>query len=223
MPTTPTYALPYPAETDTADVPRDMQALANRLEVVLPTASVGVPTGAGIDWYTTVAPSGFLLCDGSAVSRTTFAALFAVLGTIWGPGDGSTTFNLPDTRGRVIVGRNPGGPAHVNLGENDGQAAAARRIQHTHQQALTLPAHGHGITDPSHFHFVWNGADDGGFNYGASWLNRGAPQGGSGGPNQTTGISVGNPTSYPAINGTVGWGVGGDAPCFVVVSKAIKS
>jgi len=45
------------------------------------------------------APSGYLLCDGSAVSRTTYADLFAVIGETFGPGDGSTTFNLPDFRG----------------------------------------------------------------------------------------------------------------------------
>lgn len=50
------------------------------------------------------APSGWLLCDGSAISRTTYAALFAVVGTSFGSGDGSTTFNLPDMRGRVIAG-----------------------------------------------------------------------------------------------------------------------
>lgn len=50
------------------------------------------------------APAGFLLCDGSAVSRTTYADLFALIGTTYGAGDGSTTFNVPDLRGSVIVG-----------------------------------------------------------------------------------------------------------------------
>jgi microcystin-dependent protein len=53
-------------------------------------------------------PSGYLLCDGSAVSRTSYANLFAAIGTAWGEGDGSTTFNLPDLRGRVVQGvKNP--------------------------------------------------------------------------------------------------------------------
>lgn len=51
------------------------------------------------------APAGWLLCDGSAVSRTTYAGLFAVIGTWYGVGDGSTTFNLPDLRGRVVAGK----------------------------------------------------------------------------------------------------------------------
>jgi microcystin-dependent protein len=50
------------------------------------------------------APSGWLFCDGSAVSRVTYAALFAVISTTYGPGDGSTTFNVPDLRGRVPIG-----------------------------------------------------------------------------------------------------------------------
>lgn len=51
-------------------------------------------------------PAGFLPCDGAAVSRTTYAALFAVLGTVWGIGDGSTTFNVPDFRARSPLGMN---------------------------------------------------------------------------------------------------------------------
>jgi hypothetical protein len=56
------------------------------------------------------APSGWLLCDGTAVSRTTYSALFAAIGTSYGAGDGSTTFNLPDLRGRVPVGKPPARP-----------------------------------------------------------------------------------------------------------------
>jgi microcystin-dependent protein len=62
-----------------------------------------VPPGVIWSYGGTTAPPGFLLCDGSAVSRTTYAALFAVIGTTFGAGDGSTTFNLPDLRGRAIV------------------------------------------------------------------------------------------------------------------------
>lgn len=62
------------------------------------------PTGAVIGFAGSSAPSGWLLCDGSAVSRTTYADLFTAIGTSYGVGDGSTTFNLPDLRGRVPVG-----------------------------------------------------------------------------------------------------------------------
>lgn len=62
----------------------------------------------------TVAPNGFLLCYGQAVSRTTYAALFATIGTTYGAGDGSTTFNVPDLRGRAIAGKDDMGGASAN-------------------------------------------------------------------------------------------------------------
>jgi hypothetical protein len=64
-----------------------------------------VPSGVIMAWPTNTAPTDWLLCDGSAVSRTTYADLFAVISTTYGSGDGSTTFNLPNLKGRVPVGR----------------------------------------------------------------------------------------------------------------------
>lgn len=64
------------------------------------TGPTGVePTGAMIPYAGASAPAGYLLCNGSAVSRTTYAALFAVIGTTYGSGDGSTTFNVPNAKG----------------------------------------------------------------------------------------------------------------------------
>ena len=65
---------------------------------------LSVPTGAIISFGRTTIPLGYLLCNGAAVSRTTYAKLFSVIGTTWGAGDGSTTFNLPDGRDRVLQG-----------------------------------------------------------------------------------------------------------------------
>lgn len=67
-----------------------------------------LPPGVLVPYGGSSAPSGWLLCDGSAVSRTTYAALFAILSTTYGAGDGSTTFNLPDLRGRAPVGAGTG-------------------------------------------------------------------------------------------------------------------
>lgn len=65
-----------------------------------------LPSGVGMDyWGDTLPAGGWLWADGSAVSRTTYAGLFAVYGTKYGAGDGSTTFNLPDKRGRVSAGK----------------------------------------------------------------------------------------------------------------------
>lgn len=72
-----------------------------------------IPPGTVVAYAGTTAPSGWLLCNGAAVSRTTFAALFTAIGTAHGIGDGSTTFNIPDYRGRFLrgvdggVGRDP--------------------------------------------------------------------------------------------------------------------
>lgn len=64
----------------------------------------GVPTGILLPFGGTIIPDGFLLCNGSAVSRTTYSKLFGVIGTLWGSGDGSTTFNLPDFTDKFIEG-----------------------------------------------------------------------------------------------------------------------
>lgn len=67
-------------------------------------AALVMPSGSLLQWPTATAPSGFLLCTGAAVSRTIYAALFAVIGTTFGAGDGTTTFNLPDFDNRFAVG-----------------------------------------------------------------------------------------------------------------------
>ena len=89
-----------------------------------------VPTGTVLAFAGSSAPSGFLLCDGRAVSRTTYTSLFSVIGTTYGSGDGSTTFNLPDMRGRVAVG------SDANLGAAAGvqsvSLTAAQNGPHNH-------------------------------------------------------------------------------------------
>jgi microcystin-dependent protein len=72
------------------------------------------PAGSLMPYAGTTAPSGWLLCFGQEVSRSTYAALFAVAGTAYGAGDGSTTFNLPDLRGRVIAGQDDMGGSAAN-------------------------------------------------------------------------------------------------------------
>jgi microcystin-dependent protein len=69
------------------------------------TGIEGTATGTILPWSTVTPPSGFLECDGTAVSRSTYAALFAVVGTTYGIGDGSTTFNVPNLADNVAVGK----------------------------------------------------------------------------------------------------------------------
>lgn len=91
----------------------------------------------------TSAPQGTLLCDGSTVSRTTYSRLFDVIGTIYGIGDGSNTFNLPNLQGRVPVGLKSSEPIFNTLGNIGGTGA------HTLSTA-EMPSHTHnGTTDPA--------------------------------------------------------------------------
>lgn len=108
-----------------------------------------VPVGMVLDYAGTTAPTGYLLCYGQAVSRSTYASLFNVIGTNYGAGDGSTTFNLPDLRGRVVAGKDDmGGTDATRLSAFWG--ALARTIGGvfgTASHILTLgqmPKHNHG-------------------------------------------------------------------------------
>lgn len=82
-----------------------------------------LPAGSMIDFAGTVAPAGYLLCNGANVSRVTYAAMFANIGITWGAGDGSTTFTLPDFRRRVAVGS--GGTGTGTLGNTVGNTGGA--------------------------------------------------------------------------------------------------
>jgi len=97
------------------------------------------PTGTVTAFAGSTAPTGYVLCDGSAVNRTTQAALFAVIGTTYGVGDGSTTFNLPDLRGRVVAGM--GGSL---LSGTDALADTGGASTHTLTEN-EMPSHSHGI------------------------------------------------------------------------------
>jgi phage-related tail fiber protein len=76
----------------------------NGATVKTKSLEVGAPSGAVSAFAGTTAPTGWLLCDGSEVSRVTYSTLFAAIGTSCGSGNGSTTFNIPDYRGRFLRG-----------------------------------------------------------------------------------------------------------------------
>ena len=90
--------------------------------VVVGAQSGGLPVGSVTDYTGAVAPSGWLLCQGQTISRTTYARLYSVIGTNFGAGDGSTTFNLP-AAGRVSVGRDPLQAEFATLGSVGGAKA----------------------------------------------------------------------------------------------------
>jgi microcystin-dependent protein len=74
----------------------------------------GTPVGSLMDYAGSSAPTGWLLCYGQAISRSTYSALFTAISTVYGIGDGSTTFNLPDCRGRTAAGKDDMGGSSAN-------------------------------------------------------------------------------------------------------------
>lgn len=115
------------------------------------------PTGVVKAFAGTIVPAGYLLCDGSAVSRTTQSKLFTVIGTSYGSGDGSTTFNLPDGRGRTLIGAGQGSSLTsrtlaTSIGEETHILLASELASHTHTATSTQGTHTH--TDAGHTHLI---------------------------------------------------------------------
>ena len=100
------------------------------------------------------AHNGWLKCDGTAISRTAYADLFAIISTNFGVGNGTTTFNLPDARGRVLGTTGAGsGLTSRSLGASVGAE--------THTLTVgEMPVHSHGVTDPGHTHSYTNNTND---------------------------------------------------------------
>jgi microcystin-dependent protein len=134
-----------------------------------------LPSGMLTMTAASVAPSGWMLCNGTAISRTTYADLFTAIGTTYGVGDGTTTFNIPDLRGRVPVGTDSSQTEFDALGETGGAKT------HTLTEAQ-LPSHTHSI---NHDHASF-GTTDGAGNHNHSWT----------GVNSDAGIS-GQGGNYP--------------------------
>ncbi len=117
---------------------------ASAISAIMPSGSLMPYAGAS-------APNGYLLCDGAAISRSTYSALFALVGTTYGAGDGSSTFNIPDLRGRVIAGQDDMGGASANRltglsggvdGDILGGTGGDQKHDLTHLES-GLPAHAH--------------------------------------------------------------------------------
>lgn len=158
-----------------------------------------MPAGAVQLFAMNSVPAGWLECNGVAVSRTTYANLFAAIGTVYGVGNGVTTFNLPDLRGQFVRGFDNG------KGTDPGRAFGSNQddTNKSHNHVLTDPththgqaAHTHGVTDPGHTHI---------YRWGLSSGPTGYPGVGSQGNNSSsntdtsaTGISIN--ASNPPIN-----------------------
>lgn len=158
----------------------------------IPVGSLGnapnpIDAGTIVSWAKDSTPTGWLQCDGSAVSRSTYATLFTAIGTTYGTGDGSSTFNIPDLRGRVVAGK-----------DNMGGSAASRITSAVTVDGATLGTTGgsqsHTLTEaqlPSHFHRPggYSGNNSYRFFYGLNFTSSGYAYpavGGSGGFLNTT-------------------------------------
>ena len=111
------------------------------------TGIEGIPTATIVPWSSASVPSGFLECNGAAVSRSTYSALFAIISTTYGAGDGATTFNLPDLQDNVAMGKSgtkalasTGGANTVTSTGNVGGSTANATLS-----TAQLASHSHGL------------------------------------------------------------------------------
>lgn len=113
----------------------------------------GTPIGTISVFSGAIPPAGYLICDGSAISRTTYSELFSIIGTTYGSGDGSTTFNLPNLKGRVVAGQDSSQTEFDTIGETGGEKTITYTPSGTNingavkSHVLTtneIPAHTHG-------------------------------------------------------------------------------
>tara|TARA_R100000773_G_scaffold44512_1_gene45954 strand:- start:105 stop:1256 length:1152 start_codon:yes stop_codon:yes gene_type:complete len=128
----------------------------------------GVPTGAVFCVAVATIPTGYLECNGAAVSRTTYAALFSFIGTQYGAGNGSSTFNLPDLRGEFVRGFDNG--RGVDSGRAIGSSQSGQNLAHDHDADASATSN---VSDPGHRHNArgYGGDDDGGDQFAGSGNN----------------------------------------------------
>lgn len=160
-------------------------AVAGNNTLVLPASGVTIATliPGEVKWFAMVTPpSGFLKANGLAISRTTYASLFAAIGTLYGVGDGSTTFNLPDLRGEFIRGFDDG--RGIDTGRTLGSFQASSYASHTHTATVSDPGHSHSYTSRT-----------------TTASNAAAGAGGAANAGNTTGVSVTGITVTNAASG----------------------
>lgn len=179
------------------------RAINQLITIAIPNQSIA--TGTILMFGGAAAPGGWLLCNGAAVSRTGYAGLFTAIGTTYGSGDGGTTFNLPDMRGRAAIGAGQGpGLTNRALGVPGGEESHLLTI-------AEMPLHGH----PAR----WSSASQ----------SSQSTQGSGAAP-----LTTASPANYPSFTGqpsnTVGQQIGGEGgggahntmPPFLPVNHIIK-
>lgn len=169
--------------------------------------------GEGFEWHSDTLPPLSLWCNGQAVSRTTYAALFAVIGTTFGAGDGSTTFNVPDDCGRVVAGQDDMGgistknrlPSGVTggvdgsaLGNVGGEASHTLTGAESGQKAISAAPVS--VTDPGHKHALTTAAGSGA----ATATPFGTGTGGSNGSVDVTTVTTGISAAFTLAASSAG-------------------
>lgn len=173
-----------------------------------------VSTGTIIDFAGTVAPVGYLICDGSELLRTTYSDLFAAIGTTWGDGDGSTTFNIPFLNDKFTLSTSSVRP----VGQIGGHTTVTLDVGNlpAHSHPVVDPEHTHTITDPGHHHTALV----------ASSTNTAGAAAGTGTAGNTgdspTGITIDPAPTGISIGDTGAGDPFGILPPFGVVLKCIK-
>ena len=157
------------------------------------TTVQGVPSGAVFCIAVATVPSDYLECNGAAVSRTTYSALFAVVGTAYGAGNGSSTFNVPDLRGEFVRGFDNG--KGTDSGRSIATAQSDQNKQHNHTASSSSS-----VTDPGHIHqiaYTNNSGGDGVIEESGTGLSGYEPT-----ESATTGVSVSTTTTVANDGGT---------------------
>ena len=196
--TSPTVPTPSAGDSSTK-VPTTafVQTAVNSLVTVL--------TGSLMMWPTSTAPTGYLSCNGAAVSRTTYAALFAVVGTTFGAGDGSTTFNLPNYTNRMPYG--------TTIGATGGSADAIV-VSHTHTASTSA-------SDSGHQHFISTPGGQGSVNSGNNLVgnyNEGSQTGA-----KYSGFASANISASTTVNATGASGTNANLPPYLGINFIIKT
>lgn len=151
--------------------------------------SVAMPSATVLPYAGSSAPSGFLLCDGTAVSRSTYSALYTAIGTTYGSGDGSTTFNVPNLTNRFPVGA---GGLYSRGGTGGSKDAVV--VSHTHSATSS-------VSDPQHAHSAAFQTSTGGSGY-PGFDGSGDVYGTGNTGSSSTGISVSTSITATGVSGT---------------------
>jgi len=130
----------------------------NNIGPYVPPVPGGIVPPGSLIWYSSsFVPNGYLLCDGTSVKRRQYPKLFSTIGVTFGPGDGMTTFNLPDLRGKMLRGWGPVNSLDPGRAFGSSQVNTLGRHRHKitdtgHTHAVNDPGHLHGVNDPGHTH-----------------------------------------------------------------------